>query len=136
LRVLPFQEWWNEIVFVDDQKQKMSRRDLVLALANQDGGAHVDPKLNETYARLSRHNSMGWTNSDGTTATAIPSAERAAMRQIAHELLATLDPSYRRKTGPLISGDDLWWGNDDARYEASSPTQAREVAEECALSVR
>lgn len=96
-RWIPFKDWWNETVFVDDKREKMSRRDLVLAVANQDGGAHVDAKLNETYGRLSRHNSMGWVHSDGKSETPIPKVERAAMRQVAHEVLATLDPTYRRK---------------------------------------
>lgn len=87
-RWLPFAQWWGEIVFADDRKDKLSRMQLVLAVANQDGGGHVDPALDEIYARLSRHNSMGWQ-------APIPKPERAAIRQITHEVLATLHPEYK-----------------------------------------
>jgi hypothetical protein len=96
-RWMPFQDWWNEIVFVDDRKERLSRKQLVLAVANQDGGAHVDPKLNETYARLSRHNSLGWVVTDGKTSKPIPKPERAAIRQIAHEVLVSCVPDYKKK---------------------------------------
>jgi hypothetical protein len=104
---LRFPDWWNEPVFVDDKRERLSRRQLVLAVANQDGGAHVDPSLNETYARLSRHNSLGWVTTDGTTTMPLRKPERAAIRQIAHESLATLVPGYRKvlkQTVPLIAG--------------------------------
>jgi hypothetical protein len=105
-RWLPFQDWWNEIVFVDAQRAQLTRRDLVLAVANQDGGAHVDPKLSETYARLSRHNSMGWVQNPGNVP--IPNAERAAVRQIAHEALKTLVPNYQKK--PTVNAEIIFGG--------------------------
>lgn len=96
-RRLAFADWWNETVVVDDRKEPMTRRDVVLALANQDGGAHVDPKLNETYAHLTRENSLGWTYSDGNATGPILQIELATMRQVAHEVLATLMPGYTKK---------------------------------------
>ena len=41
-----FTAWWNNQV-VKAQHITWSRKTLVLALANQDGGAHVDPSLDE-----------------------------------------------------------------------------------------
>lgn len=105
-RWLPFGDWWNETVFVDDQRATLARRGLVLAVANQDGGAHVDPMLSETYARLSRHNSMGWVISPGERP--IPNAERAAIRQIAHETLKTLEAGYKKK--PTIEANIFMGG--------------------------
>lgn len=105
-RWLPFGDWWNETVFVDDRREELTRRSLMLAVANQDGGAHVDPKLSETYARLSRHNSLGWVQGPGHNP--IPNAERAAIRQIAHEVLKTMDPAYERK--PKKQEDGIIWG--------------------------
>jgi len=94
---VPFADWWAEVVFVDDRKAKLSRKDLILAVVNQDGGAHVDPGLNETYARLSRHNSLGWVIQSRKEELPIPNAERAAVRQIAHELLISLVPDYKKE---------------------------------------
>jgi len=107
-RWLPYADWWNEVVFVDDQKQALTRKELVLAVANQDGGAHVDPALNETYARLSRHSSLGWVISSAGETHPIPKAERAAIRQIAHEALKTLIPTYAKK--PAHVADMIFGG--------------------------
>lgn len=96
-RRMSFADWWGEIVFVDDRRGKVSRKGLVLAVANQDGGAHVDPALNETYARLSRHNSLGWVIKAGAEELPIPKPERAAVRQIAHEVLSSLVPGYKKE---------------------------------------
>jgi len=46
--VLPVDEWWNQIVW----SPKLSRRDIVLTAANQDGGAHVDSKVDPKYKSL------------------------------------------------------------------------------------
>jgi len=107
-RWMPFAKWWTEPVFVDDRKTPFSRRDLVLAIANQDGGAHVDPSLDEAYTRLSRQNSLGWVYSGGTVETPLSGADKAAVRQIAHEALITLLPDYskrvERQAGMFIAG--------------------------------
>ena len=95
-RELPFEEWWGEVVLMDDRRATMSRRDLVLSVADQDGGAHVDPALNETYARLTRQNSLGWTVTDGKTTRPVRKVERAALRQIAHEVFKGLIPGYTK----------------------------------------
>jgi hypothetical protein len=117
-RWLPHTEWWNEIVFVDDRKQSLSRKELILAVANQDGGAHVDPALNETYARLSRHNSLGWVVSTPSQTQPIPKSERAAIRQIAHEVLKTLLSGYSKKPAHVA---DLIFGGGMIHTGSSVP---------------
>jgi hypothetical protein len=96
-RKIPFDEWWNAKVFSDDRRETLSRRDLVLIAANQDGGAHVDPTLDEIYARLSKDNSMGGFVVDADGPKPLLGPERAAIRQVAHELLKTLQPGYLKK---------------------------------------
>lgn len=59
IKLLNFDNWWNEIIIYDKQNL-FSRKDIVLSIANKDGGAHVDPKLNKTYARLTKDNSIRW----------------------------------------------------------------------------
>jgi hypothetical protein len=94
---LTFEQWWEEVIFVDKQGDTMTRRDLVTVAANQDGGAHVDPGLDETYERLAKRNSLGWTYTAAGETGPIPLAERAAIRQVAHELLVSLTPGYEKK---------------------------------------
>ncbi len=60
-RWIKFDESWNEVIFVDRERRTVTRSELVRFIANKDGGAHVDPLLQEIYADLSRGNSLGWT---------------------------------------------------------------------------
>ncbi len=43
-------EWWNEVIMSQDNV--FSRKDIVLAAANEDGGAHVDKKPKITTREL------------------------------------------------------------------------------------
>ncbi len=95
-RLVSFEEWWSAPIFEHPDGAMLSRRDLVLATVNQDGGAHVDPALDETYARFARDNAMGWTYPSSAGAQPIHGAAQAAIRQIAHEVLKTLVPGYEK----------------------------------------
>lgn len=49
-----FEAWWNEIV-IDSKHEKLShitRRDVVLVLADKEGGAHVDREYDEAYRQV------------------------------------------------------------------------------------
>ena len=106
---VPFNDYWEEIVLIDKFSNKFSRKDIVLAVANQDGGAHIDPILNDEYAKLSRLNSLGWNWLGGNNTTApLEKAELAAIRHIAHEVLKTLDKNYPRKIYPITSDFTLF----------------------------
>lgn len=85
-----FDEWWNEPVVVDKRGGVFSRSDLVLFLANKDGGAHVDPQLDKAYAELTRNNSIGWMVSNGTDARPLSDIELHSVRQIAYEFIQSL----------------------------------------------
>lgn len=117
-RMVSFELWWNGIIFVDKDGNEFSRKDIVLSLANKDGGAHVDKKLDQKYINLRKNNSLGCF--DGTAdGKETPAAEQvpATMRQIAHEMLKTLKPNYechREKTaddGLFFMGASLVVGN-------------------------
>ena len=92
----PFDAWWDEAVVIDVQGNSFSRRQCILSVADQDGGAHVDPHLNEAYAALSRKNALGWLQPSPSGGKAIPDVIFASVRQIAHEVLMTLEPGYSK----------------------------------------
>lgn len=89
MRSVPFTSWWCDPVLKDVKGRKFSRLDLVSHVADTDGGAHVDPSLDEAYMALSRQNSLGWVLGDGRTPLE-GRPELACARQIAHEVLTTL----------------------------------------------
>ncbi|MCZ8324524.1 MAG: SEC-C metal-binding domain-containing protein [Sphingomonadaceae bacterium] len=113
-----FETWWNGVVLVDAQRNEFSRRDIVLSLANKDGGAHVDHKIDEAYNNLRKNNAQGWITVD-EAGREVPAEDNvpATMRQIAHELLRTLNRDYRCDrpivpgTGILVRGMSLTTGD-------------------------
>ncbi|MCK4476787.1 MAG: hypothetical protein KAU16_08685 [Methanophagales archaeon] len=92
---VPFDDWWNKTVYLDLNRNQFTRKSLVLAVSNTDGGAHVDPRLNKAYAGLSRFNSLGWkffkneVEKDFKNGPELPS-----IRQIAHEVLKSLADKF------------------------------------------
>ena len=106
-----FETWWNGIVLVDGQKNEFSRRDIVLSLANKEGGAHVDHKIDAAFNNLRNNNSQGWVVVD-ENGRQLPADDNvpATMRQIAHEVLKTLDRNYKcnqptwPETGMIVRG--------------------------------
>ena len=93
-RSVSFEKWWKTPVIIDFKQREISRRRLMLAVANQDGGAHIDPELDDIYADLSRTNSMERMYSSGGSWHPTIGVEHASVRQVAHEVLRTLDPAY------------------------------------------
>ncbi len=107
-RWVSFDEWWNRVIFVDRKGSETSRKDLILVIANKDGGAHVDPILDEKYADLSRRNSLAWRFSSPRGDVPLEGPEKAAVRQITHEVLKSLNPTMPamkpKVTGSLFIG--------------------------------
>lgn len=106
LHPVNFLDWWNNPVLKDNQARTFCRRELILNVANTDGGAHVDPDLDEAYLALSRKNSLGWMFQSGDIVSAMKGRpELACIRQIAHELLVTLHtfiPEFSSHAEPII----------------------------------
>lgn len=94
-KFLGFDDWWNELVIYDYNKL-FTRKDIVTNIANQDGGAHIDPKLNKEYADLTKKNSLGWTYAtSNSTKKQIFKNNPAylSVRGISEELLYSLELS-------------------------------------------
>jgi len=92
---IPFEEWWNKIVVVDTKGNKLTRKDLVLAVSNKDGGSHVDLKLNIAYADLTRFNSLAWKFiQNGVEKDFATKPELASIRQMSHEVLKSLKDEF------------------------------------------
>lgn len=87
-----FNRWWNSTTMYKDRTGNIfTRKDLVLTVANKEGGAHIDPELDEAYANLSRFNSLGWrVFTQGKDKGFENSPVLPSIRQIAHEVMKTL----------------------------------------------
>ena len=100
---VPFDRWWNEVVISIPERFDLTRKDLVLTMANQDGGVHVDPSISEPYYELTREKAMGITMGDGTVDDCI---ESASVRQIAEETLRSIG-----ECSETIPPDIVWKHN-------------------------
>ena len=107
---LSFKSWWEEIVFRDKFENTISRNLLIRTSTNQDGGAHVDEALDEIYYNLSKNNSLETSMFDGLQSSPIPNPDKAAIRQIGHEVLKTLVVDYEKKQTAKV---DIWLGGSE-----------------------
>ena len=98
---IEFPQWWNGEVIRDNHRVPFTRRELVLGVANLDGGAHVDPELRKAYAAITRGNSHGWQLFSVSGKDVTGSPVLANVRQIAWELESALDEQL-----PELLGDD------------------------------
>lgn len=89
---LPFDTWWGEPVIRLPSKTTFTRKELILWLANKDGGAHVDPLLEERFQKLQEENSFGWKFTINNVETSpVSGVEVACVRQIAHETFLSIE---------------------------------------------
>lgn len=111
-----FPTWWNRVVLADKAAERFTRKDLVLFLANKEGGAHVDQDLPaRRFLALARYNTLKWgkgVNEDGhhyVTAPMGPADEPLGnpipvnVRQIAFELEETIHTRLGNLLGPTAA---------------------------------
>lgn len=92
---IPFDSWWSAIVLNDKHGVVFSRRDIILALCNKDGGAHVAPELDDRYERLEKSKEFAYLfGSDNGSITPPVGAGMSTVRQIGYEIMLTLREKY------------------------------------------
>lgn len=92
---LPFKEWWESPTLraphpATGAGVDFSRRQLVLTVANQDGGGHVDPAVEAAYYSFTRRG-IGEVAIGGKPVSWDSNPVPPAIRQVAYELLSTLE---------------------------------------------
>ena len=58
--MVPFEAWWNKVVVRVPSLFNLTRADLVLTMADQDGGAHVEANVEERYYDSPRDGFGAW----------------------------------------------------------------------------
>lgn len=98
-RELSFDDWWSEAVYRDlNSGVMLSRKAMVLSVANKDGGAHVDPEIDEAYSRLV-NNGSGLVAYTQQGPTPIEDLEKVCLRHIAFEVLNSIRPVMAKRVG-------------------------------------
>lgn len=89
-----FEHWWSTTILLEPPRTgrdrgELTRKQLILNMANKDGGAHVDPKLSGTYADITKNSSLAISYGGATTGS-IGSPHQASGIQIGYEFLRTI----------------------------------------------
>jgi hypothetical protein len=127
----PFPQWWEGTVLSDGEGHKFTRKDLVLAVANTDGGAHVDPSLDSEYYALTRKGNFGVIMLAPTEdpkkfkKVQTPSPVAITLRQIGHETLKSLCLGYNYDGRYFYPGGAMCWiqGHITPSAEMDNPMQ-------------
>jgi hypothetical protein len=92
-RSIQFGEWWEKELIFRDGQFSLTRKSLTFSLRNQEGGAHLDPTVTDpNYLRFAKEQlTTPYVVAHGSPPKPILGAELASMRQIAWELLKTLE---------------------------------------------
>jgi hypothetical protein len=102
-----FPEWWGSPIIKGHGGLTMSRRDVVTAVADMDGGSHVDPGLAKAYHLFRTGELLGWKSVEapaaglsmqmadadpvgGPPGSFIEAPQYACIRSITHEFLLTM----------------------------------------------
>ena len=84
-----FNRWWTTPTFHDYDGNDFSRKTLVLSVANQDGGAHVDSALGASYHALAWDLSAGFPGRTADVNRVVRTPVWELLRQIAYEVQYT-----------------------------------------------
>lgn len=90
---VPVSKWWTQAVMVINGK-RISRKDIVLGAANQDGGAHVDAALGAGYGPvtlLGAAGSIGFVVNGVKYEKPLRDTHLISLRQMGHEVLNSPD---------------------------------------------
>lgn len=109
----PFEDWWNKLVFASLDDKGFTRKKIVTDLANKEGGAHVDPKLNSKFQKLTNGEYLNTQFIIEEDSSYIENAPAFAMRQIAFEVIHSLQDRLEPNNKPttleyLIKSKSEW----------------------------
>ena len=124
---LDFNAWWNAVVLQDNQVV-FTRKAIVLALCNKDGGAHIDPDLDERYERLEKSKEFAYKFGSGTrTLTPRAGAGLSTVRQIGYEVMLSVKDKYPQYfSGIYLRPEDMEFSTGTSLISALGLFEAEE----------
>jgi len=91
-----FDSWWNKIIFRNPDDTTLSRKELVLSVANKDGGAHIDMEVTKKFDKF-RHSYSGGTTIKGINSRIVRNFDNVpvnpALRQMSFEVIESFKNS-------------------------------------------
>lgn len=105
---IAFENWWNGTVIIFNcGESTVTRKELILNVANKDGGSHYDLDINEIYESIAY---LGATGLPGPVRHGRLEFESRklvdfSIRQMAHEILRSLRKEYRKN---VVPEDSCW----------------------------
>ena len=94
-RNVDFNTWWEQEEVFQSAQSSLTRKDLILSVVNNDGGAHFDSKVDKKYDDF-RHSWSGGSSLSGINSGIGRGYDNIpiypAVRQVAYELLLSLKP--------------------------------------------
>lgn len=84
---IKFEQWWNSCI-MEASSNKFTRKDLVLVVANKDGGAHIDKSISQEY--IATKNRLLKLNIFDKEVTLIGNVVYSSVAQIGWELLNSI----------------------------------------------
>lgn len=106
-RQVTFDVWWNAPVVEIPGGPTFSRGDLIQLLSENDGGAHVDAQLPESYSRWTREGEFRIPHGPIGQQVMLSNAHLASLRQMAHEMLLVLEPGYVADPPPKFEAIEI-----------------------------
>ncbi len=90
-----YKDWWEDRFMEVTNGHAFSRKDIVLALANKEGGTHLDPDIEIKFDDLYQDNLGTEAGTDSIPFQKVkPNIAYATVRQIAYEVMATFDDHF------------------------------------------
>jgi hypothetical protein len=89
---LAVDQWWHEVVWILRPEIKVTRRDIILAATNKDGGAHVDEKLSIQYEDLAAPGAGGffaYRDRPDIAPQPLMDAHLISLRQMGYEVISS-----------------------------------------------
>lgn len=81
-------DWWqNEVIYRGGDMKDVTRKSIVLAAANKDGGAHIDTNIPAHYQNVSTTGVTSSVNDDGMIIDVFYHHHYLLLRQIGYELM-------------------------------------------------
>lgn len=90
--ILDFTSWYKQVIYYDPDGSSLTRENLILSIAEQDGGNHFDLKINNKYHQFKQKDSLRL-NVNGQIIVFENNPAYTSLRQIAHEFIETINHS-------------------------------------------